>query len=277
MYKLIGDSCTDVTEELLRSTNIHLVPLTIQIEEQVFIDDRTLQQSKLLEAMNASEKSLSTACPAPEAFMNLYAGEEDVYVITLSSKLSGSYNSAQVAKQMYLEENKEKNIAVIDSMSASVGQTLILLKVQELAEQGLPFEQVVAEVEQYRDSLQTKFVLESLENLRKNGRLSNVKAFIANTLNLKPVMKSNGHGEIEKMDQARGMKRALDVMISSIEKDVKEAEQKIFGIAHCNNLEKALYVKEEVLRRVKFKDVIVVGTSGISTAYACDGGIIVAY
>lgn len=277
MYKLVGDSCTDVTEELQRSVKIYLVPLTIQIEEQIFIDDETLKQDKLIEAMQASEQSLSTACPAPDAFMKLYDGEEDVYVVTLSSKLSGSYNSALVAKQMYLEEKKEKNIAVIDSMSASVGQTLILLKIQELAEQGIPFEQVVEKAEQYRDSLQTKFVLESLENLRKNGRLSTVKAFIANTLNLKPVMRSNGHGEIEKMDQARGMKRALDVMIASIEKDVKDAEKKVLGIAHCNNLEKALYVKEEVLRRVKFKDVIIVGTAGISTAYACDRGIIVAY
>lgn len=277
MFKLIGDSCTDVTQELLNDTKINLVPLTIQIGEDIILDDRSLNQSSLLQKMKMSSKSPTTACPAPEAYMDLFYGEEDVYVVTLSSKLSGSYNSASVAKNMYLEENAEKNIAVIDSLSASVGQTLVLLKIKELAEQGLPFAQVVEEAEKFRDGMATKFLLESLENLRKNGRLSTVKAFIANTLNLKPIMRSNGHGEIEKMDQARGMKRALDMLVASIVKDAADASNKILGIAHCNNLKRAQYVRDEVLKHVTFKDVIIVGTAGISSVYADDGGIVVCY
>lgn len=277
MFKLIGDSCTDVTEELQNNANIHLVPLTIQIDDNTVVDDESLDQSDLLQKMKMSAKSPSSACPAPEAFMNLYGGEEDVYVVTLSSKLSGSYNSAVVAKNMYLEDNKEKNIAVIDSLSASVGQTLVLLKVKELAEKGLAFQQVVEEVEKFRDSMVTKFLLESLENLRKAGRLSTVKAFIANTLNLKPIMCSNGHGEIEKFDQARGMKKALDLLIKSIENDVVDPSSKILGIAHCNCLDRAKHVKEEIMKHIHFKDILIVDTAGISTVYANDGGIIVCY
>lgn len=277
MFKLIGDSCTDVTKELKDSTSIHLVPLTIQIDDSTVVDDNSLDQSELLQKMKKSTSSPSTACPAPEAYMELFGGEEDVYVVTLSSKLSGSYNSACVAKNMYLEDNKEKNIAVIDSLSASVGQTLVLLKVKELAEQGLSFEQVVEGAEKYRDSMATKFLLESLENLRKAGRLSTVKAFIANTLNLKPIMCSNGHGEIEKLDQARGMKKALELLINSIEKDVKDPGSKILGIAHCNCIERAIHVKEEIMKRLSFKDILIVDTAGISTVYANDGGIIVCY
>lgn len=277
MFKLIGDSCTDVTQELLNKTDIFLVPLAIQIGEDIILDDSTLNQSTLLQKMKRSNESPITACPAPEAYMNLFYGEEDVYVVTLSSKLSGSYNSASVAKNMYLEENKEKNIAVIDSLSASIGQTLILLKIKELAEQGMPFTKVVEEAEKFRDGMATKFVLESLENLRKNGRLSTVKAFLANTLNLKPIMRSNGHGEIEKMDQARGMKRALDMLIASIVKDATDVGNRILGIAHCNNLERAEYVRDEVLKQVTFKDVVIVGTAGISSVYANAGGIIVCY
>lgn len=277
MFKLIGDSCTDVTEELRNNANIHLVPLTIQIDDNTVVDDESLDQSDLLQKMKMSTKSPSSACPAPEAFMNLYGGEEDVYVVTLSSKLSGSYNSAVVAKNMYLEDNKEKNIAVIDSLSASVGQTLVLLKVKELVQQGLVFEQVVKEVEKFRDSMVTKFLLESLENLRKAGRLSTVKAFIANTLNLKPIMCSNGHGEIEKLDQARGMKKALELLIKSIENDVIDPGSKILGIAHCNCLERAKHVKEEIMKHIHFKDILIVDTAGISTVYANDGGIIVCY
>lgn len=277
MYKLIGDSCTDVTEELLKETNINLVPLTIQIDDEIIVDDRTLNQKRLLEKMKMSTQSPSTACPAPEAYMKLYEGEEDVYVVTLSSKLSGSYNSAFVARNMYFEENSEKNIAVIDSLSAAVGQTLVMLKVKELADQGLPFEKVVEETEKYRDNMVTKFLLESLENLKKAGRLSTVKAFIANTLNLKPIMCSNGHGEIEKFDQARGMKKALDLLISSIKKDVVDPENKILGITHCNCIERALHIKEELEKRVPFKRIVIVDAAGISTVYAGDGGVVVCY
>ena len=230
----------------------------------------------LLEKMKACPQSPTTACPAPEAYMNLYGGEEDVYVVTLSARLSGSFNSASVAKHMYLEENPEKNIAIIDSKSASVGQTLIILKIKELVEQGLSFKQVVG-AEKFRDEMQTRFVLESLENLRKNGRLSNMKALIVNVLNIKPIMSATEDGEIEKMDQARGMKRAMETLISSIERDVENPEKKVLGITHCNNLERAQYIKEELMKRVPFKDVIVVSTAGISTVYANDGGIIVCY
>lgn len=277
MYKLIGDSCTDVTKELLQDTYIHLVPLTIQIDDEIILDDENLDQTELLQKMKASTQSPTSACPTPEAYMKFYGGDEDVYVVTLSSKLSGSYNSAVLAKNLYLEENEHKNIAVIDSLSAAVGQTLVLLKVKELAEQGLPFEQVVEKAEEYRDNMATKFLLESLENLRKAGRLSTVKAIIANTLNIKPIMCSNGHGEIIKMDQARGMKRALDLLISSIEIDVVEPEDKILGITQCNALERAQYIKDELEKRVPFKKVVIVNAGGISTAYANEGGVIVCY
>ncbi|SET36992.1 DegV family protein [[Clostridium] polysaccharolyticum] len=277
MYKLIGDSCTDVTDELIKETNINLVPLTIQIDEDIMVDDSSLEQSQLIQKMKKSTKSPSTACPAPEAYLKLYEGEEDVYVVTLSSKLSGSYNSAYVAKNMYLEEHKEKNIAVIDSLSAAVGQTLVMLKIKELADQGLPFEKVVEEAERYRDNMATKFLLESLENLRKAGRLSTVKAFLANTLNIKPIMCSNGHGEIQKYDQARGMKKALDLLIASIVKDVKNPELKVLGITHCNCLERAMHIKEELEKHVKFKRIVIVEAAGISTVYAGDGGVVVCY
>lgn len=277
MYRLIGDSCTDVTDEILKNTDLNLVPLTIQIDDEIIIDDKNLDAKQLLEKMANCPNAPTTACPAPEAYMNLYGGEEDVYVVTLSAKLSGSYNSASVAKHMYLEENPKKNIAIIDSKSASVGQTLIILKIKELIEQGLSFEQVVEGAEKFRDEMQTKFVLESLENLRKNGRLSNMKALIVNALNIKPIMRSTGEGEIEKMDQARGVKRAINRLIESVEKDVEHPENRILGITHCNNPERAQYIREELMKRVPFKDVVVVSTAGISTVYASDGGVIVCY
>jgi DegV family protein with EDD domain len=203
--------------------------------------------------------------------------EGDIYVVTLSSPLSGSYNSAELAKKLYLEENPNKNIAVFDSHSASVGQTLIAMKIKELIETQHPFREIVEKVNTYRDSMKTKFVLESLETLRKNGRLTNLQAIIASALNIKPVMAATSEGNITKVDQARGINKALMLMAKCIEEDVIKPSERILGISHCNNRERAEFVKDEILKRIPFKDYFIVDTAGVSSLYANEGGIITAY
>lgn len=276
-YRIIGDSCTDLTDELKNNERIYRVPLTLDVDGRIFEDDDTFNQQEFLKAVEASPNCPKSSCPAPEAYMNLFDCEGDVYVVTLSAQLSGSYNSAELAKRLYLEENPHKNIAVFNSCSASVGQTLIVLKIMELVEQGKEFDEVVREVEKFRDEMQTKFVLESLETLRKNGRLSSMKALIVNALNIKPVMAATAEGEITKVDQARGINKALRVMVDGIQKDAIDVKNRIVGVAHCNNFERALLVKEEIMNRIPFKDCIIVDTAGVSTLYANDGGIIVTY
>lgn len=276
-YKIIGDSCMDLTKELKKEGYISLVPLSLTIEEEVFIDDETFCQKVFIEKMAKSEECPKSACPSPERYMREFEGAEECYVITLSAQLSGSYNSAKLARSMYLEEHPETKIEVIDSHSASVGQTLIALKLREWKEQGLPFELVRTKAAAFRDGLQTKFVLESLENLRKNGRLTNIAAMLCNVLNIRPVMGATPEGQITKLDQARGMNRALSRMVDYIEKDAVDVTTKVLGIAHCNNRERAEFVKHEILKRIPFKGCIIVDTAGVSTLYANDGGIIVAY
>ncbi|SFR77130.1 DegV family protein [Anaeromicropila populeti] len=276
-YKIIGDSCTDLPEKLKENEHFCLVPLSITIDGYTIIDDETFNQKDFLERMAASPNCPSSACPSPEDYMKLFHGEEDIFVVTLSSQLSGSYNSAVLAKNLYLEENPSKNIEIIDSRSASVGQTLIAMKIQELAETKLSFSEIVRMANQFRDEMETLFVLESLETLRKNGRLSGIKALIVNALNIKPIMVGTKTGEIDKADQARGMNKALVKMADIIEKNAVNAKNKVLAIAHCNNYERALFVKDEILKRVSFKDVVIVDTAGISSLYANDGGIIVCY
>ena len=199
------------------------------------------------------------------------------YVITLSSQLSGSYNSAELAKKQFPEDYPNTNIEVFDSKSASVGQTLIARKIKEHALQGDAFHEVVEKVNAYRDSMTTKFVLESLETLRKNGRLSNIKAIICSALNIKPIMTSTDEGEIDKLDQARGIKKALLKMIEVVVNEIKDPENCVLGISHCNNKERAIFVKDEILKYIKLKAILIVDTAGISSLYANDGGIIVCY
>lgn len=276
-YKIIGDSCTDLTEEMRKDEHFHIVPLTLQVGEDSIVDDRTFNQARFLKLVSESPVAPKSSCPSPDAYMELFKGEEDIYVITLSSNLSGSFNSAEVAKKLYLEENPHKNIEVINSCSASVGQTLIALKIQEYAGMGLSFQEITERVRKFRESLSTKFVLENLDTLRKSGRLTGLKAIISSVLNIKPVMYGTPEGTINKLDQARGIQKALGIMVDSVEKDVKNPEERIFAIAHCNNPERAEFVREEVLKRVSFKDCIIVDTAGVSTMYAGDGGIIISY
>lgn len=276
-YKIIGDSCTDLTNELKQEGCISLVPLSLTIEDETFIDDETFNQKVFLEKMAKSEECPKSSCPSPERYMREFEGVQECYVVTLSSQLSGSYNSAVLAKNMYLEEHPEKKIEIIDSCSASVGQTLIAMKIKELKEQGMEFETVRAKAELFRNELQTKFVLESLENLRKNGRLTNIAAVLCNVLNIRPVMAATPEGLITKLDQARGMNKALMRMIDYIEKDSFDVTTRTLGITHCNNRERAEFVKHEIMKRVPFRNCIIVESAGVSTLYANDGGIIVAY
>ena len=197
--------------------------------------------------------------------MQAFEGEADhVYVVTLSGKLSGSYNSAVLAVNLYNEEHEDggKQIYVFNSCSASIGETLIGMKVQELEESGLSFDEVVKQTEEYISSMNTFFVLETLDTLRKAGRLSNLKAFVASTLNIKPVMGSTDEGSIQQLGQARGMKRAL--------------AKRILAISHCNCPERAQYVKACLEKLARFKKIVIVDTAGISSMYANDGGIIIA-
>ena len=164
---------------------------------------------------------------------------------------------------------------MFNSRSASIGETLIALKIEECEKAGMGFQEVVDTVEAYIEAQHTYFVLESLEALRKNGRLSNLKAFVANALNIKPVMGSTPQGTICQLDQARGMNRALKKMVDYIVGGLKDPGEKILAISHCNCPERAEMVKQMILSRVSVKDVIVLDTAGVSSLYDSDGGVIV--
>ncbi len=278
MYKIVIDSCGELTEDLKRDGRFETVSLELEVDGYRIRDDETFDQLDFLRRVRESVSCPKSSCPSPEQYMRTYEGEADhVYVVTLSSELSGSYNSAVLGKKLYEEEHGEhKKIYVFNSKSASVGETLIGIKVQEYEEQGLPFEEIVAKTEEYISSMNTYFVLETLETLRKNGRLSNLKAFIANTLNIKPVMGSTDEGAICQLDQARGMNKALEKMVQNMISRTKDCEDRILAISHCNCPERALAVKEKVEKVAKFKKIIVIDTAGVSSLYANDGGVIMA-
>lgn len=276
-FHIVCDSCTDLTEEDLKKGCYTLVPLTLLVDGEEIIDDEKFDQADFLAKVAASKESVKSACPAPESYMEAYSKADDIYVVTLSAELSGSYNSAVLGKNLYEEENGTKNIHVVNSRGAATTQVLIARKLNEYASQGMPFEEVVDKIEEYTTSLRTYFVLETLEVLRKNGRLSRLSATIAGALNIKPVMIGTRDGVIQKAAQARGMKKALAKMVEHMGSEGRDLTRRQFVISHCNCYERAVYVKELIKKHLHAEDVDIVDTKGVSSLYACDGGIIVSY
>ena len=276
-FHIVCDSCTDLTEEDLKKGCYTLVPLTLLVDGEEIIVDETFDQADFLAKVAASKEAVKSACPAPESYMEAYSKADDIYVVTLSAELSGSYNSAVLGKNLYEEENGTKNIHVVNSRGAATTQVLIARKLNEYASQGMPFEEVVDKIEEYTTSLRTYFVLETLEVLRKNGRLSRLSATIAGALNIKPVMIGTRDGVIQKAAQARGMKKALAKMVEHMGSEGRDLTRRQFVISHCNCYERAVYVKELIKKHLHAEDVDIVDTKGVSSLYACDGGIIVSY
>lgn len=278
MYKIILDSCGELPEELKKDPHFAHVALTLDVGGVEVTDDETFNQAEFLKLVKECPVAAKSACPSPDAYCKAFEGDaEHVYVITLSGELSGSYNSALVAKDMYEEEHEDgKQIYIVNSKSASIGETLIALRIQGLEEAGESFEAIIKDVEEYISEMNTFFVLETLETFRKNGRLSGLKSFVANTLNIKPIMASTETGYIKMADQARGMKKALVKMIEEMAKKTKDCENKIIAISHCNCLDRALFVKELIEKVAHFKDIVILDMAGVSTMYANDGGVIIA-
>lgn len=274
-YKIVADSCCEFPEEYANDPRYENVALGLEVGDELIIDDETFNQEQFLKKVAACPKCPKSFCPSPEKFKEAYRTDaENVFVFTLSSKLSGSYNSAEIGKQLYQEEYGEKNIFVCDSHSASCGETQLAYKAAEWSEEGMTFEEICKKLIEYRDQMNTYFVLDNLETLRKNGRLTGVKALVASTLSIKPVMGADA-GEIIQLGQAIGIKKSLAKMAETVVREAVRPEEKRLMITHCNCIDRAEKVKEMILSKIRVKDVLVMDTRGVSSMYANDGGVIV--
>ena len=276
-FKIIVDSCCDLTEELRERFDISTAPLSIDVGDKHFIDDENLDRERLLDAMRNSSDAPKTASPGPGPFLDLYQKYENSFVVTLSKELSASYQNAVLAKELVKEEAADKFVKVFNSFSASAGETMIAYKLGELIEAGLNRDEIVEKTEKYVEEMQTLFVLDSLDNLIKAGRMGKLKGKIASFFNIKPVLGATPEGTITLFDKARGSKRAIRKLVEKIGERGENLEKKVLGIAHCNALEKAEYIKEKAAEKYNFRETIIVETAGISTVYANEGGIVLAF
>ncbi|SDD17803.1 DegV family protein [Halanaerobium congolense] len=276
-FKIIVDSCCDLTKDLRERFNISTAPLSIDVGDKHFIDDENLDREGLLDSMRNSSDAPKTASPGPGPFLDLYRKYDNIFVVTLSKELSATYQNAMLAKKMILEEAEDKLIKVFNSFSATVGETMIAYKLGELIEAGFNRDEIIEKTEKYVEEMQTLFVLDSLDNLIKAGRMGKLKGKIASFFNIKPVLGATPDGTITLVDKARGSKRAIRKLIEKIGERGENLEEKVLGIAHCNALEKAEYIKGKAAEKYNFREIIIVETAGISTVYANEGGIVLAF
>lgn len=275
-YKIVVDSCCEIPEEIKKEIIVERVPLTLEVGDTIVIDDDNFDQKSFLKMVDECSTAAKSACPSPERYMEAYDAEVDrVYVVTLTSKLSGSYNSAILGKNLLEDSGKKMpKIHVFDSLSASVGETQLVLKIKELEEEGKSFEEIVELVELFRDEMKTYFVLDNLDTFRKNGRLTGIKAIGVSKLNIKPIMYALD-GVVAQKSQAIGSKKALHKMADILLEEGKNLHEKILIISHCNCVERAQLVRDKLIEKVRFKAVYILDTMGVSSMYANDGGIIV--
>lgn len=274
---IVVDSGCDVSAKTIDGENCAIthVPLNLQVGDTVFIDDENLDLDAYLETMESSTSAVKTSAPSPSLFFEKFKTGENVFVVTLSSKLSATYQSAISAKDMYIEEYGKKFIHVFDSLTASIGEGVIAMKIAELIKKGVNAETVVEQVNTYIKEVRTYFIIDKFDNLVKTGRVSPYVAKIAGFLNVKPIC-GDQDGEIKMIDKARGYTRAVSKLVQIIKKNTPDIENRVVGITHIKAYEKALALKDELLASLKVKDIVIQECRGITTTYGNRGGVVVA-
>lgn len=278
--QIIADSCCDLTPTLRRVLRVRTASLTIRVDDGEFIDDENLDIPGLMAAMKQSANAPTTACPAPEAYAAMMTQAPMTFVVTLSSRLSGSYNAACVGRDMALEANPSLKICVLDSESASAGETRIVMLLRDLIDAGLAFEEIEQRARAFIAPMRTRFVLEDLSHLVKNGRISKMAGFMGTVLNLRPLMADNGHGEIVCLEKIRGTANAMKKLVEHVAAETADAARAsiVLVLSYCNCAPRALELQKNLLAScAALKDVIMVPTGGISTVYADDGGVVLAF
>ena len=271
--KIVADSSANVLE--LGGSAFASAPLKVIAAETEFVDDKTLDVEAMVDFFDSYKGKSKTSCPNPADWLEAFGGADDVFCVTITSGLSGSYNAAIAAKQMYEAENPGKRVCVIDSLSAGPELLLTIEKLQELIEKALPYEEICDQIQAYTQKTGLLFMLESLKNLAANGRVSPAVAKIAAILGIRVVGKASQQGTLEPMDKCRGETKSLEKIVSHL-KSLGLREGKV-RIAHCRN-ESAAHKLAELIRGAFPKARTEISQCrGLCSFYAEKGGLLVGF
>ena len=271
--RIITDSSCDLNKDIIEKYNINVVKLNVSFGEDTYLDGE-LEKKEFYERMRNSKELPKTSCPSPDKFMQSYEGDEDIIVFTIASALSGTYSAAHLAKNMFLEENTNKKIAVIDTKTGSIAQGQFIVRAAKLIEEGKSFEEVVETMEKLKENKFFYGSLETLENAIKGGRVNPLAGKLINALNMKVIIKV-GDGAVKPIDSARGSNNSLKKVVEKIVESAKSGDYTSLAIAHANCLEKAEKIKEMILKKHDFEEITISEIGSVMGTYTSEGAILV--
>ena len=271
--KIVADSSANLME--LKTVAFDAAPLKIITAQREFVDDRNLDLDEMIRFFKSYKGRSQSSCPNPEDWLTTFGDAEDVFCVAITSGLSGSYNAACVAKEMYETEHPGRRVFVIDSLSAGPELTLLVEKLEELIVAGKPYEEICAYMSEYQKKTGLLFMLESLNNFAANGRVSPAVAKIAGVLGIRIVGKASDAGTLEPMHKCRGEAKSLAAMLEHM---LAEGLQRgKVRIAHCLNSSAAETLKEQLRAAVPNAQVAIHKLRGLCSYYAEKGGLLVGF
>ena len=272
--KIITDGSCDLSHEVLNKFNINVVPLGVSFGEEHYTAGVDIDNKEFYAKMKESKELPKTFCPSPENFCKEYQCEEDkIIVIALSSKLSDTYNSASLARDLYLSEHKEKDIRVIDSMTGSIGAGLLLIKAAKMISEGKDIDEIVEAIENLKEKISFYGTLETLENAIKGGRINPLAGKIIGALNFKAIVQIKD-GVVKPIDKARGESNSIKKVANYITSSIEDTKDKILCLMHANCPEKAHKLLSIIEKTHKFDEVYISEVGPVMGTYTSEGAVL---
>lgn len=269
--KIVADSSCDMWE--LNGVDFAVAPMTISTDNKHYVDNQELDVHLMSEELAKYKGVSHTACPSVGSWLDCYEGFDEVFVITLTGAMSGTYNSAMTAKGIYEEENENVKVHVFDSLSTGPEMRLLIEKLKEMIDEDLPFEEIVEKGQDYLNHTRLFFALKSLHNFAMNGRVSKAVASAIGVLNISIFATASEEGTIQQISKWRGEKKVVKSMIEHLENAGYHGGK--VRISHADNLKLAHNVRDKILELYPNADIIVYPMGGLCTYYAEKGGLLV--
>lgn len=269
--KIVADSSCDIWE--LNGVDFAVAPMTISTDNKHYVDNQELDVHLMSEELAKYKGVSHTACPSVGSWLDCYEGYDEVFVVTLTGAMSGTYNSAMTAKGIYEEENENVKVHVFDSLSTGPEMRLLIEKLKEMIEEDLPFEEIVEKGQDYLNHSRLFFALKSLHNFAMNGRVSKTVASAIGVLNISIFATASEEGTIQQISKCRGEKKVVKSMIEHLENAGYHGGK--VRISHADNLKLAHSVRDKILELYPHADIIVYPMGGLCTYYAEIGGLLV--
>lgn len=269
--KIVADSSCDIWE--LNGVDFAVAPMTISTDNKHYVDNQELDVRLMSEDLAKYKGVSHTACPSVGSWLDCYEGFDEIFVITLTGAMSGTYNSAMTAKGIYEEENENVKVHVFDSLSTGPEMRLLIEKLKEMIEEDLPFEEIVEKGQDYLNHTRLFFALKSLHNFAMNGRVSKAVASAIGVLNISIFATASEEGTIQQISKCRGEKKVVKSMIEHLENAGYHGGK--VRISHADNLKLAHSVRDKILELYPHADIIVYPMGGLCTYYAEIGGLLV--